>query len=178
MTYAEQLRADYAAVRARLYNPPTRVPDSLPAPVCRDVKIVQEEPEPTPEPEIKPKKKRRGRRLKANPTSAKAKRLRENRRLDSQYNVRHALLVPNPGGQRWIEIVNRVTLETGVTLADMKSRSPIQRIARAAARAAYLMREEIGPELASLPWIAERIGRDHSTILTAIRRYKKRNGIE
>lgn len=39
MTYAEQLRSDYAAVRARLLNPPTAVKDTAAPPVCRDIRV-------------------------------------------------------------------------------------------------------------------------------------------
>lgn len=38
MTYAEQLRTDYAAVRARLFAP-SKIRDTAPPPVCRDIKV-------------------------------------------------------------------------------------------------------------------------------------------
>lgn len=51
MSYVEELRDNYAAIRARLYNPARKITDTALPPVCRDVRMA---------PERKPPRKRRG----------------------------------------------------------------------------------------------------------------------
>jgi chromosomal replication initiator protein len=63
-----------------------------------------------------------------------------------------------------------------VTVKDIKSHSHKMKMVHARQEAAYLMQKELK---LSLPRIGRVIGkRDHTTILHAIRRYKKRNKIE
>jgi hypothetical protein len=73
-------------------------------------------------------------------------------------------------------ILQEVVLKHGITIEEIKCHSHKKIFVRARQEAAYLMREKLK---LSLPMIGRVIGkRDHTTILHAIRKYKKRNQIE
>ena len=72
-------------------------------------------------------------------------------------------------------IIKEVADKHGVTVAQIKNHSHKMKIVKARQEAAYRMKTEL---LLSLPKIGRVMGkRDHTTILHAIRRYKKSNGI-
>lgn len=155
MTYEEQVR-HYADVRRRLFNPPCAVQDPARIRACHDVKVEKEEAEPKPE--------KKEKRITGN--GPRAARKRHYKRLAAQFEKRETLILDNPGKVQWIDIANRVTLETGVTFNDMVGFSRRQEIARAREKLCRLMRAEIviGGYPVSEPWIAEKVQRDASTV--------------
>ena len=84
----------------------------------------------------------------------------------------HVEIPPTPAQA----ILKDVAEKHGVTVTEIKNHSHKMKIVKARQEAAYRMKTEL---CLSLPKIGRVMGkRDHTTILHAIRRYKKQNGIE
>lgn len=169
MTYTEQLQADYAAIRRRLYAPARAVPDTQSKPVCRDIKIRKEELEPKPkkrEYTIKEKVSRKTRRA-----ATKA------RMLARRYNPKS--LVANPHGIPWLDVANSVTKGTGVTLAEMQGDMRASLITAARMMLIYRLKTEItmNGKPVTNGWIGQKLNRDPSTIVHNLQKYARRHNL-
>lgn len=160
MTYAEQLRADYAAIRQRLYSPSHAKPDPLPLPICRDIKVEKEEEE----------KSQTPRKIVERHNAAARRRLYQDSHLEMKNSTK----------AKWIDIANRVSAETGVSYAEIVSKHKTRRIVKARDMFCYLLKTEITfyGRPASHKWIGSKMGgRDHTCVINGLRNYCKRNNL-
>lgn len=170
MTYTEQLQADYAAIRRRLYAPARAVSDPMPQPVCRDIKVKKEEPE------FHPKRIRKCT-IKEKVSKKTRRAATKARMLARRYNPKS--LVANPHEIPWLDVANSVTKGTGVTLAEMQGDMRAAPIV--AARMVFIYRLKTEITMNGKPvtdgWIAMKLNRDRSTVAHNLQKYARRHNL-
>lgn len=96
----------------------------------------------------------------------------------AEYRIRREYRTPYRAADAWIDIVNQVAAEYGVTAAEMMGLSRKVKICAARHHAMYRIRNEvtIDGKPASFPRIGRWFGRDHTTVIQACRNHgKQRN---
>lgn len=90
-----------------------------------------------------------------------------------EHRIRRDYRTPYRAADRWIDIVNEVAADHGVTAAEILGRSQKQRASQARHHAMFRVRNEvvIDGKPASFPRIGRWFGRDHSTVVHAFQRH-------
>lgn len=93
-----------------------------------------------------------------------------------EHRIRREYRTPYRAADRWIDIVNEVAAEYGVTAAEIMGRSRRVKVIYARRHAIYRIRNEvvIDGRSASWPRIGRWLGRDHTTIIYAYRNHGKK----
>lgn len=158
----------YAAIKRKLGANTGIVDPEARAPVCRDVGRIWDDD--TVPPPVKVKKKKE--RVKPILYTGNVRRHQVVREIDARLADNAVPVIKNP--REWQEVVNQISQKTGVTYAEMRGRSRNSLFSAARWECWYLLKTELN---FSFKMIAEKFGRDHSTVFHGISRYCEAHGL-